>query len=221
MDRPAPLRTRSSFSFAAFSALLWACGAGVVVPLQSSVTPSTSHTSQRGALEVVTQSSEVSDPLPVSGAGVSYAGLASSLRHAIVGAASPWAGEAWRISLDIIAAEAEHTERRLQVSMGVRATLRAKHGNGYLGQTEIACRDAATVPAERGQEVFRSCLMQLAGAVAGWLGTIDTDLPSGSASDDPKVVSGAIGASGSAPVEDDAAESSESSDETGEAEGTD
>ena len=190
----------------------------MVVPLRSAVPVRASHASQQGALEVLTQSSEVSDPLPVSGANVSYGDLESSLRHAVLTAAAAWAGEPWRISLDIISAEAQYEGRRLQVSIGVRATLRVKHGNGYLGQTEVACRDSATVPADRGQDAFRSCLTQLAGALSGWLGSVETDLPSGSESDDPKIVSGAVGASGSAPVDGDG-EGSESSEEAAETEG--
>jgi hypothetical protein len=219
MKQPAPRRTRSFSYFAALPALFAACGGPIVVPLRSAISAKASQASQQGALEVVTQSNEASDPLPVSGAGVSYGDLESSLRHAVTASAVPWRGEAWRISLDIITAEAQHTERRLQVSIGVRATLRAKHGNVYLGQMEAACRDAATVAADRGQEVFRSCLMQLGSAVSGWLGSIETDLPPGSEPDDPKVLSGAIGASGAAPVED--GESSESSEEAAEAEGSD
>jgi hypothetical protein len=202
------------------SALFSACGGAVVVPLRSASAAQPTHALQQGALEVVTQSSEISDPLPVSGGGVSYGDLESSLRHAVMAAATPWAAESWRISLDIIAAEAQMKERRLQVSIGVRATLRAKNGNAYLGQTEVACRDAATVAADRGQEVFRSCLIQLAGALSGWLGSVETDLPQGSDSDDAKAVSGAVGASGSAPVADDG-DSSESSEEAADAEGSD
>jgi len=220
MKRRAPRRARSSFPLAAVPVLFAACAGPIVVPLRSAFPVKASHASQQGALEVVTQSSEASDPLPVSGARVSYGDLESSLRHAVMAAAAPWTGEAWRISLDIIAAEAQHEERRLQVSMGVRATLRAKHGNVYLGQTEVACRDSATVAAERGQEVFRSCLMQLGGALAGWLGSVETDLPPGSEPDDPKVLSGAVGASGSTPV-DDNGESSESTEGAAEAEGSD
>jgi hypothetical protein len=213
-------RTRRLFRFAALPVLLAACGGPLVVPLRSAVSAKASQASQQGLLEVVTQSNEASDPLPVSGTGVSYGDLESSLRHAVTAAAVPWRGEAWRISLDIITAEAQHARRRLEVSIGMRATLRAKHGNVYLGQMEAACRDAATVPADRGQEVFRSCLIQLGGAVSGWLGSIETDLPPGSEPDDPKVLSGAIGASGAAPVEDNG-ESSDSSEEAAEAEGSD
>jgi hypothetical protein len=219
MKRLAARRTPRFVRAAGFSALLWACGGPIVVPLRSAV-PAKSQASQQGALEVVTQSSEASDPLPVSGAGVSYGDLESSLRHAVMAAAVPWAGEAWRISLDIITAEAQHEGRRLQVSIGVRATLRAKHGNLYLGQMEAACRDAATVAADRGQEVFRSCLTQLGSAVSGWLGSIETDLPAGSDPDDSKAASGAVGASGAVPVED-GAESSDSSEGAAEAEGSD
>ena len=182
-----------------------------------------SQASQQGALEVITQSNDASDPLPVSGAGVSYGDVESSLRQAVLTASAPWKTEPWRISLDIVTAEAQHQDHRLQVSIGVRATLRTKPGNAYLGQTEVACRDAATVPADRGQEVFRSCLMQLAGALSGWLGSIETDLPPGSEPDDPKVVSGAVGASGSTPVDGDGdgdGEGSESSEQAGDGEGS-
>ena len=220
MKRPPPRRARSFFRFAALSAFLAGCSGPIVVPLRSAVSAKASHASQQGALEVVTQSNEASDPLPVTGTGVSYGDLESSLRQAVTAAAVPWRAEAWRISLDIITAEAQHAERRLQVTIGMRATLRSKHGNVYLGQMEAACRDAATVAADRGQEVFRSCLMQLAGAVSGWLGSIETDLPPGSEPDDPKALSGAIGASGAAPVEENG-DSSESSEEAAEAEGSD
>ena len=215
-----PARTRSLSFFAVLPVVFAAGGGPLVVPLRSAVPMKASQASQQGALEVITQSSEASDPLPVSGGGVSYGDLESSLRQAVMTASAPWKAEPWRISLDIVNAEAQHRDQRLQVTIGVRATLRAKPGNAYLRQTEVACRDAATVPADRGQEVFRSCLMQLAGALSGWLGSIETDLPPGSEPDDPKVVSGAVGASGSTPVDGDG-EGSESSEEAGDAEGSD
>jgi len=219
MKRAHP-RARNSFIVVAPLAFLAACGGPIVIPLRSAAPAQPSRPSQSGGLEVVTQSSEASDPLPVSGTDVSYSELDSSLRQVVRAAAAPWAAEGWRISLDIIGAEAEHTNRRLHVSIGVRATLRTKVGNIYLGQTEAACRDSANLPAEKGQEVVRSCMMQLASAMAGWLGSVDADLPEPSEPDDPKVLSGAIGASGGGPQAGDG-ESSESSEEAAEADGSD
>ena len=197
---------------------LAACGGPVVIPLRSANSIKTEPGRRQPGLEVVTQSTEASDPLPVSGTNVSYGAFESTLRQTVWTAAAPWATESWRVSLDIITADAEYAGRRLSVSIGVRATLRAKQGNVYLGQTEVACRDSATVPPEKGHDVVRSCMMQLAGDLTGWLGAIDTESPTSPEPDDPKVMSGAIGASGSTPADGDG---DGSSNEAADADGSD
>ena len=202
MNDGAPRSVRCRLATATL-ALAAACGGPVVIPLRSANTVKSELGVRQPGLEVVTQSTQASDPLPVSGTNVSYGAFESTLRQAVATAAAPWATESWRVSLDIITAEAEYADKRLSVSIGLRATLRAKQGNVYLGQTEVACRDSATLPPEKGHEVVRSCLMQLAGGLTGWLGAVDTESPATAEPDDPKVVSGAVGASGSSPADGD------------------
>ena len=135
-----------------------ACGGRQIVPLLSSAGfPITATPTSSVPLEVVTRSTSVRDPLPVSGSGVVYGDFEAALGHAISSAAVPWADKnrgrregGWQLFVEVIQAEAEHDGSRLLVTVGVRATLRTRVGGAHIAQTETACRDGGLVAPEKG-----------------------------------------------------------------------
>lgn len=161
-------------------------------------------------LEVVTRSTSVRDPLPVSGTGVVYGDFEAALGHAVSSAAVPWADKnqgrrpgGWQLFVEVIKAEAEHDGARMIVTIGVRATLRARVGGAHIGQTETACRDGGLVPPDRGAPVLYACMTRIGRDLTSWLAAADPverpkaagpryDLPDG----------GVVGASGAYPDTD-------------------
>jgi hypothetical protein len=144
---------------------------------------------EASALEVVTIGTAVRDPLPVRGSDVVYADLESALGAALASATSPWAvahrGDAtatrggWTVLVEIAKADAElESGGRVVVGMDARATLRARRGNVYLGQTQIGCREGGLVEASGGSPVIRRCIVDMARELAGWLaGGVPLDPP--------------------------------------------
>lgn len=161
-------------------------------------------------LEVVTRSTSVRDPLPVSGTGVVYGDFEAALGHAVSSAAVPWADKnqgrrpgGWQLFVEVIKAEAEHDGTRMIVTIGVRATLRARVGGAHIAQTETACRDGGLVPPDRGAPVLYGCMTRIGRDLTSWLAAADPverpkaagpkyDLPDG----------GVVGASGAYPDTD-------------------
>lgn len=191
---------------------LTGCGGRQIVPLLSSAgIPLTRTPTGAVPLEVVTRSTSVRDPLPVSGSSVVYGDFEAALGAAVSSAAVPWADKnqgrrpgGWQLYVEVIQAEAEHDGNRMLVTIGVRATLRARVGNDHIGQTETACRDGGLVPAERGAAVLYRCMMRIGRDLTAWLAAADPEkhIPA-PGEDPPKDIGGAIGASGSHPDTDD------------------
>jgi len=160
-----------------------ACGGARVVPLLATAgIPVTRTPSPQVPLEVVTKSTAVRDPLPVGGTRVAYGDVESALGHAVSSAAAPWASsrraqrpEGWQLVVEIVDAEAEHSGGRLVVTLGVRATLRARAGNLHLAQGETACRNAGLVAPEHGAEVMYGCMQRIGRDLAGWLAAVEPD----------------------------------------------
>jgi hypothetical protein len=143
-------------------------------------------------LEVVTVGTAVRDPLPVRGSDVVYADLEAALGATVTAAASPWAaahrGDAtaarggWTVLVEIARADADlEPGGRVVVGIDARATLRARRGNVYLGQTQLGCREGGVVEARGGSQVIQRCMVDMARELAGWLsGGVPLDPP-----DDP------------------------------------
>jgi len=133
-------------------------------------------------LEVVTQSTAVPDPLPVSGSDVAYGDVEGALGHAVASATVPWAQEhrgdatgrdGWQLFVEVTSANAQSDGERVIFTMTVRATLRARAGNVYLAQSQASCRQGAVIPADRGAPVMYRCMMQVGHQLAGWLEGVD------------------------------------------------
>jgi len=148
-----------------------------------------SAASEASPLEVVTVGTAVRDPLPVRGSDVVYADLESALGTAIASATRPWAAAhgadataahgGWTVLVEIARADADlEGGGRVVVGIDARATLRARHGNVYLGQTQIGCREGGLVEASGGSPVVHRCMVDMARELAGWLaGGVPLDPP--------------------------------------------
>lgn len=187
------------------------CGARRIVPLLSSAGIPITRTPAGGTpLEVVTRSTLVRDPLPVSGSGVVYGDFEAALGAAVSSAAVPWAVKnkdrrpgGWQLYVEVLQAEAEHDGSRMLVTIGVRATLRTRVGSEHIGQTETACRDGGLVPAEQGADVLYRCMMRIGRDLTSWLAAADPEkhVPA-PGEDPPRELGGAVGNSGSHPDSD-------------------
>ncbi len=182
-----------------------ACGSRRIVPLLSSAgIPITRTPTGAIPLEVVTRSTSVRDPLPVSGTGVVYGDFEAALGHAVASATVPWAAQhrdrrpgGWQLFVEVIQAEAEHDGTRALVTIGVRATLRSRVGGVHIGQTETACRDGALVPAEQAAPVLYACMMRIGRDLTSWLAAVEPDKTAARSEPVAPNPLGAVGASGS------------------------
>ena len=147
----------------ATSLVVCACGAGTTttVPLLSAAgIPVTMTPPGDVSLEVVTRSTAVKDPLPVSGGSVAYADLEGALGHAVSTATIPWADAhknarpgGLQLVIDIAEAHAEFEAGRLKVTLTARATLRTRRDHDYIAQTQASCREAGLTDPAHGAPV--------------------------------------------------------------------
>jgi hypothetical protein len=170
---------------ARFAAVVLLAGAGCVgdppriVPLIRAAGPPITP-SLTAPLEVVSRGTAVPDPLPVRHSDIVYGDLESALGIAVSTATAPWArahqGDAvarnggWTVLVEVTGADAElEPGGRVVIGLDVRATLRTRSGNTYLGQTTLACRDGGLVSADQGAPVIYRCMMRVGRELAGWL----------------------------------------------------
>ncbi|HEX7666602.1 MAG TPA: hypothetical protein VF407_18875 [Polyangiaceae bacterium] len=161
--------------------LLSGCGStSRAVPLlHAAGAPLTLTPNKSVPLEVVTRSTGVDDPLPVSGSSTSYSELESALGIAVSSAVAPWAFDhqaqrpgGWQVALDVTRAEASYKEDRLFITINARVTLRDRTSREYLAQSLVECRQAGLVPEDEGAPVIYSCMSRMGRDIAGWLGSV-------------------------------------------------
>jgi hypothetical protein len=153
------------------------CGSSTprLVPLLRSapVTPNIN-----APLEVVSRATAIADPLPVRNSDIVYGDLEGALGTAVTTATAPWADThkdakhgGWTVLVEVTGADATlESGGRVVVGLDVRATLRTREGNVYLGQTQLNCRDGGLRSAEEGAPVIYRCMMRIGRDLAGWLG---------------------------------------------------
>lgn len=194
------------------------CGGRQVVPLLASAgVPITASPANAVPLEVVTRSTSVRDPLPVQGTNIVYGDFEAALGHAVSSAAVPWADKnrgrrdgGWQLFVEVIQADAEHDGTRLLVTIGVRATLRARVGGEHIGQTETACRDGGLVAPNQGAPVLYACMTRIGRDLTSWLAAAEPEHAGKSGGRPAFVVpGGVVGASGSHPDTDGDGDSDE------------
>lgn len=140
-------------------------------------------------LEVVSRATAIPDPLPVRNSNIVYGDLEAALGTAVSTATAPWADShratkvgkngGWTVLVEVTGAEATlEPGGRVVVGLDVRATLRTRSGNTYLGQTSLSCRDGGLRAAEEGAPVIYRCMMHIGRDIAGWLaGGVPLDPP--------------------------------------------
>jgi hypothetical protein len=164
------------------SASSYGCGAAETtntIPLLSAAgIPITMTPPGDVSLEVVTRSTAVRDPLPVTGSSYAYADLEGALGHAISTATIPWADAhktarpgGLQLVVDIVEAKVEFDAGRLKVTLTTRATLRTRRDHEYIAQTQASCRDAGLTDPGHGALVIYGCMTRLGRDLAGWLGS--------------------------------------------------
>jgi hypothetical protein len=117
----------------------------------------------------------------VRGSDIVYGELEAALGIAVSTAAVPWADAhrdhvvarhgGWTVLVEVTGADADlEPGGRVVVGLDVRATLRTRNGNVYLGQTQLGCREGGLVSAEQGAPIVYRCMMRVGRDLAGWLG---------------------------------------------------
>jgi hypothetical protein len=131
-------------------------------------------------LEVVARAPRSADPLIVRGFEEAYGDTESAFAQAVSRATASWAERrrssdeaqhgGWTLLVEITAIDAElASSSRMMVSMTVRATLRARRGNAFLGQTQAGCREGGPPQVDHGRPVVLRCFERVAVDLAGWL----------------------------------------------------
>ena len=121
--------------------------------------------------QVVARVAGVKDPLPVGGADVAFADLATSLDQAVRRSVPPRHDNV--LTVELIAGDASYKDTRFSVSLVVRATLRLRFGDTFIAQKQVVCRDGAIVAPEKAARVIWSCMTRIGQDLGGWL----EDLP--------------------------------------------
>jgi len=166
-------------------AALTASGCGSATPriiplLRTSGAPIVTTPSDATPLEVVSRGTAVPDPLPVRGSNIVYGDLEGALGIAVSSATGPWAAAhrkypvavrgGWTVLVEVVGADAElESGGRVIVGLDVRATLRTRNGNVYLGQTQLGCHEGGLRSADEGAPVIYRCMTRIGRDLAGWL----------------------------------------------------
>jgi hypothetical protein len=156
------------------------CGTTTVLPLADKGVPSTLTPHGAVPLEVVTRASLVRDPLPVEGTHLAFADLELSLGHAVASATVPWAEahraqrpDGWQLQVELARARAEARHGAVTVTLWVRAMLRSRGDNTYLGQTQAHCQRTGALPPSEAAPLFFDCMARVGRELGGWLGGVE------------------------------------------------
>jgi hypothetical protein len=185
-------RVASAALFTFVTAIAAGCGSTTphIVPLlRAAGAPVTITPSSATPLEVVSRGTAVPDPLPVRGSDFVYGDLESALGLAVSSATAPWAAAhreypvalkgGWTVLVEVVGADAQlEGTGRVVVGLDVRATLRTRNGNIYLGQTQLGCHEGGLRSADQGAPVIYRCMTRIGRDLAGWLsGGVPLDPP--------------------------------------------
>ena len=178
--------------FTTVTAIAAGCGttAPNIVPLlRAAGAPITITPSSATPLEIVSRGTAVPDPLPVRGSDFVYGDLEGALGLAVSSATAPWAAAhrdypvahkgGWTVLVEVVGADAQlEGTGRVVVGLDVRATLRTRDGNVYLGQTQLGCHEGGLRSADQGAPVIYRCMTRIGRDLAGWLsGGVPLDPP--------------------------------------------
>jgi hypothetical protein len=152
-------------------AIVCGCSRDIIPVVPDGFAQGASTAAADPTFQVVARVAGVKDPLPVGGADVAFADLATSLDQAVRRSVPPRHDNV--LTVELIAGDASYKDTRLSVSLVVRATLRLRYGDTFIAQKQVVCRDGAIVEPERGARVIWSCMTRIGQDLGGWL----EDLP--------------------------------------------
>ncbi|HEY1552001.1 MAG TPA: hypothetical protein VGG28_29445 [Kofleriaceae bacterium] len=152
-------------------AIVCGCSRDIIPVIPDGFAQGASTAAADPTFQVVARVAGVKDPLPVSGADVAFADLATSLDQAVRRSVPPRHDNV--LTVELIAGDASYKDTRLSVSLVVRATLRLRYGDTFIAQKQVVCRDGAIVEPDRGARVIWSCMTRIGQDLGGWL----EDLP--------------------------------------------
>jgi hypothetical protein len=152
-------------------AIVCGCGRDIIPVIPDGFAQGASTAAADPTFQVVARVAGVKDPLPVGGADVAFADLATSLDQAVRRSVPPRHDNV--LTVELIAGDASYKDTRLSVSLVARATLRLRYGDTFIAQKQVVCRDGAIVEPEKGARVIWSCMTRIGQDLGGWL----EDLP--------------------------------------------
>jgi hypothetical protein len=152
-------------------AIVCGCSRDIIPVIPDGFAQGASTAAADPTFQVVARVAGIRDPLPVGGADVAFADLATSLDQAVRRSVPPRHDNV--LTVELIAGDASYKDTRLQVSLVVRATLRLRYGDTFVAQKQVVCRDGAIVEPEKGARVIWSCMTRIGQDLGGWL----EDLP--------------------------------------------
>ncbi len=152
-------------------AIVCGCSRDIIPVIPDGFAQGASTAAADPTFQVVARVAGVRDPLPVGGADVAFADLATSLDQAVRRSVPPRHDNV--LTVELIAGDASYKDTRLSVSLVVRATLRLRYGDTFVAQKQVVCRDGAIVEPEKGARVIWSCMTRIGQDLGGWL----EDLP--------------------------------------------
>jgi len=147
------------------------CGTTLVpVVVGTSAAPREGASRTPNAFEIVTRTSSVKDPLPITGSDFAFASLEPALEQAL--AANVPVRDGYQLTVELISADADFSGSRVRIALVARATLREREGNTFVAQAQTICRDSALVSPKSGGRVVIGCMRRLARDVGAWLDSL-------------------------------------------------
>jgi len=128
------------------------------------------------ALQIQVNTSSVHLPLRVAGAGTAFTdvdralyaaverALASTRQRVAVGNA-----QSYSLYVELIGARAEVNSGRITVQLTVRATLRQRKGNAYVGQTHAHANRSGAYESSLGVDTVARCADAIGTELQGWI----------------------------------------------------
>jgi hypothetical protein len=81
--------------------------------------------------------------------------------------------DGWQLQVELARARAEARHGAVTVTLWVRATLRGRGDNVYLGQTQAHCQRTSALPANEAAPLFFDCMARVGRELGGWLGGVE------------------------------------------------
>jgi hypothetical protein len=168
--------TRSNSTLLLFGAALAGCLSPRVVSLDASRVLPELTGKAAPLLDVVSENTSGTDPLPVAGSSFEFQYVSSALGGFIGAAVRDWAERhraqrvgGWQVFVELTRSRADVSDGRLTVELDARITLRGAIGLVYLAQTPGHCKEALPFDPKNASVPAYQCMERMAKDIAGWV----------------------------------------------------